>query len=175
MSDQSTASSTAVSVVPQQPSNKKTKTKARKAFGIGEAFRQIIAGTIGGMTCTVVGYPFDTFKVRMQMGVPFRDVLRTITPRTLFAGIAAPIAGAMPVWAAGYSGYNLGKHLVPSGSRGVADEENGSHAVTPVELLAGGVVSGTFVALVRCPTDFIKINCQNQGIGVSRMCDSVPL
>jgi len=127
---------------------------------VGEACRQIVAGTFGGIACTVVGYPFDTLKVRMQMGASLSELLKTMSFRNLFAGIAAPIYSAMPIWAAGYSGYNLGKEIAAATSNTAAVSNS---RVSPQEFFLGGFTSGVLVSLVRCPTDVVKVNCQNTG------------
>lgn len=136
-------------------------------FGFAEVFRQLAAGTVGGIACTVVGYPFDTFKVRMQMGSSFKDIARSLTWRTLFAGVAAPIYGAMPAWAAGYAGYNIGKHFVALAGGGPSDREttgrSGPERVSTLEIFVGGFTSGVLGTIVRGPTDVVKVNCQNQG------------
>lgn len=129
--------------------------------------KQLTAGTIGGVSCTLVGYPFDTFKTRMQMGVHFRELIQTTSFRQLFVGITAPLCGAMPCWAAGYFGYNLGKKLLSIffvDSRETSKKLNDiSGLVPPIQLLGGGITSGLLVSLIRCPIDAVKIKCQHQG------------
>ena len=124
-----------------------------------------VQSTVGGIACTVVGYPFDTFKVRMQMGSSFTELLSTMRFQTLFAGIASPIFGAMPCWAAGYMGYNLGKEvqatLFPAPTANASKSDG--YRVTTAELLLGGFTSGFLTSLIRCPTDVVKVNCQNTG------------
>ena len=141
----------------------------KQRFGFAEVFRQLAAGTVGGIACTVVGYPFDTFKVRMQMGSSFRDIARSLTWRTLFAGVAAPIYGAMPAWAAGYAGYNIGKHIVALAGGGPSSDTEtsgrGPVRVSTLEIFIGGFTSGVLGSIVRGPTDVVKVNCQNQGKG----------
>ena len=59
----------------------------------------VLAGTIGGGVAVVVGYPFETVKVRLQTGTTrhlFRD---------LFSGVTAPLTTVTPAWAIMYAAY----------------------------------------------------------------------
>jgi hypothetical protein len=98
----------------------------------------------------------------MQMGARFSDLLKTMSLRSLFSGVSAPIYGAMPSWAAGYWGYNFGKQLESWLNPRSASKQVGARVSAP-EVLIGGVTSGMLVSIVKCPTDVVKIRCQNQG------------
>ena len=63
-------------------------------------WQAVIAGSVGGLCCTVVGHPFETIKVRLQTGSNTRNLFRN-----LYAGILSPIAGVTPIWAVSYSSW----------------------------------------------------------------------
>ena len=88
----------------------------------------VASGTVGGACAVVVGYPFETIKVRLQTGATRRMWSQ------LFAGMGAPLATVTPQWAVMYAAYyNVQKYL--------GDKELG-----PV---ARGAVSGAAPATLR--------------------------
>lgn len=119
----------------------------------------------GGIACTVVGYPLDTLKTRLQMGAQFSELVKTLSVRNLFSGIAAPIYGAMPCWAAGYFGYSFGKHLAWSWYPENKNDSPSSR-ISASELILGGITSGILASFVRCPADVVKVKCQVEGLFV---------
>ena len=66
----------------------------------------VASGTVGGACAVVVGYPFETIKVRLQTGATQRMWSQ------LFAGMGAPLATVTPQWAVMYAAYyNVQKYL----------------------------------------------------------------
>ena len=106
----------------------------------------VLAGTIGGGVAVVVGYPFETVKVRLQTGTTrhlFRD---------LFAGVTAPLTTVTPAWAIMYAAYYGAQSWLATKAH---------WELSPV---AKGAVSGALcgfaTAAVTVPTDVVKINAQ---------------
>ncbi|KAI8609707.1 mitochondrial carrier domain-containing protein, partial [Chytriomyces sp. MP71] len=65
-----------------------------------------IAGGCGGVFNVIVGYPFDTVKVRLQTSSEYRGfadcvktMIRTEGLRGFYRGINAPLLGVVPMWA----------------------------------------------------------------------------
>jgi solute carrier family 25 carnitine/acylcarnitine transporter 20/29 len=72
-------------------------------------WHSLVSGSFGGFCCVAVGHPFDTLKVRLQVG--------TFSSRSLFSGlyngVTAQCCGVVPFWAMYYFGYKLGRRLFP--------------------------------------------------------------
>ena len=75
------------------------------------AFHDLVAGGIAGSASIVVGHPFDTVKVRMQVAKPKGTVsLSSLTSgfggiSSLFRGLAAPLYTAALVNAVIFAAY----------------------------------------------------------------------
>ncbi|KAH8063450.1 hypothetical protein JL722_2620 [Aureococcus anophagefferens] len=105
----------------------------------------VLAGTIGGGVAVVVGYPFETVKVRLQTGTTrhlFRDLF----------GVTAPLTTVTPAWAIMYAAYYGAQSWLATKAH---------WELSPV---AKGAVSGALcgfaTAAVTVPTDVVKINAQ---------------
>ena len=72
----------------------------------------LVSGSCGGLCAVAVSHPFDTLKVRMQVG-------QTLDRRAftgLYSGVFAQACGIVPFWACFYYGYKLGRRLFPDES-----------------------------------------------------------
>eukprot|EP01065_Artemidia_motanka_P047462 TRINITY_DN7445_c0_g1_i1.p1 TRINITY_DN7445_c0_g1~~TRINITY_DN7445_c0_g1_i1.p1 ORF type:complete len:270 (+),score=44.35 TRINITY_DN7445_c0_g1_i1:309-1118(+) len=99
-------------------------------------------GTISGAACVLVGYPFDTVKVRLQRGAPLsKDLIGS-----LFRGVWSPLLAVTPAWAANFFSYGL--FLKMQGRDDLS-------AVT-----AAGAAAGVLYAVVMCPFEYVKCNTQ---------------
>jgi len=108
-------------------------------------WQSMVAGAAGGVCETLVGFPFDTLKVRVQSGV------RTGMFNGLYSGVGSRLCGVVPDWCALYVGFTIGKRLdypewVPSWARS----------------FTAGCFAGVVGGLVICPFDAVKIRAQTQ-------------
>ncbi|CAD7961245.1 unnamed protein product [Amoebophrya sp. A120] len=116
-------------------------------------------GVVAGTTCVCVGYPFDTIKVRLQAAAGAAGASRGRTPAGggagrgsstsfthLWKGISAPLLGVVPSWAISFTLYGAALKYLESNS-------------IPACALAGGV-AGVGYAVVMCPLEMVKVNCQ---------------
>ncbi|KAI8985634.1 mitochondrial carrier [Trametes punicea] len=120
------------------------------------------AGTVAGMAAMVVGYPFDTVKVRFQnpqIASKYRSTLHAFFTivreeriRGLYRGIAAPLAGAPPLNGLVFSTY---RYLM----RAQLDDENATPTLTQINLAGAG--SGIISSLITTPAELIKIHQQS--------------
>ena len=82
---------------------------------MNETTRDLICGTIGGISGKIVEYPLDTVKVRMQISKEAKvspwKVIKHITRHEgfygFYAGVVAPIYGAAFENAASFAGYGF--------------------------------------------------------------------
>ncbi|KAI0653564.1 mitochondrial carrier [Cubamyces menziesii] len=120
------------------------------------------AGTVAGMAAMVVGYPFDTVKVRFQnpqIASKYRStlhafftIIREERIRGLYRGIAAPLAGAPPLNGLVFSTYR-------SLMRAQLDDENATPTLTQIHLAGAG--SGVISSLITTPAELVKIHQQS--------------
>lgn len=109
-------------------------------------WRAALAGSCGGVCCTLVGQPFDTVKVRVQAGQPVNRLMF----QGLFSGVASPLLFVTPFWTISYFSYrgtlnNIG-----------ADPSSASF----LDASIGGFVAGAVSGIVRGSVDNIKGNAQ---------------
>ncbi|TBU39319.1 mitochondrial carrier [Dichomitus squalens] len=120
-----------------------------------------LAGTVAGMAAVVVGYPFDTVKVRFQspqIASKYRSTLHAILTiireermRGLYRGIAAPLAGAPPLNGLVFSSYR-------SLLRAQLDDDQATPTLTQVNLAGAG--TGIICSLITTPAELVKIHQQ---------------
>lgn len=108
-------------------------------------WQDVVGGCTAGTGATLVGHPMETMKARLQMGLPAWPGLRG-----LYLGVAAPIAGNVPVWATYYASYRFAKHyLTPCFDEGSVNGQ-----------LAVGSFAGAACAVAMTPVDAIKVRAQ---------------
>ncbi|KAH9851995.1 mitochondrial carrier [Lenzites betulinus] len=120
------------------------------------------AGTVAGMASLVVGYPFDTVKVRFQnpqIASKYRStvhafftIVREERIRGLYRGIAAPLAGAPPL-----------NGLVFSTYRSLLQAQSGDEHTIPTltQINLAGAGSGIISSLITTPAELVKIHQQS--------------
>ncbi|RPD57283.1 mitochondrial carrier [Lentinus tigrinus ALCF2SS1-7] len=118
------------------------------------------AGTVAGMAAVVVGYPFDTVKVRFQNPQTasryrsathaFFTIVREERIRGLYRGIAAPLAGAPPLNGIVFSSYRSLLHAQ-------LDDDNAIPTLTQVNLAGAGtgIISSYVPSLPYCLACYI--------------------
>ncbi|KAI0069640.1 carnitine/acyl carnitine carrier [Panus rudis PR-1116 ss-1] len=121
------------------------------------------AGTIAGSAALIVGFPFDTVKVRLQnpsVGVQYRSTFHGVTTiirqegfRSLFRGISSPLVTAAPLNGLVFSSYKFFM-------RAQLDSEDSIPSLTQVTL--AGAATGVVGSILTTPTELIKIQQQSQ-------------
>ncbi|KAJ1457812.1 mitochondrial carrier domain-containing protein [Pelagophyceae sp. CCMP2097] len=106
----------------------------------------LVAGTAGGAAAVFVAHPFDSIKVRLQSGAT------TGLFRSLFAGVAAPLATVTPVWSFSYCAY-------------AASQRSLEEAPLLVRDAVCGALCGVVIAAATCSSDVVKVHAQNQRTG----------
>ncbi|CAJ1013672.1 putative Mitochondrial carrier protein [Leishmania utingensis] len=130
--------------------------------------REMLAGSLGGASATVIEYPMDTIKVRLQDdGKRYGGILqciRTIAKEEgavngLFRGLPAPVIGAACENAILFVSYRLAIDEFQKVTYGHCDPPNQEpYLAVSVAGAAGGVV----VSQVLTPAELIKCKMQIQ-------------
>lgn len=127
-----------------------------------EALKDIVATTVGSAACVLVGQPFDTVKVRMQVlsaeyGISsFSCIHKTLTEE----GVTALWKGSVPAFAGAVTENATAFVLNGLFHRMLGEEEGESHTRSPGKSFLLGAGAGFFTAFVLCPTDVVK--CREQ-------------
>ncbi len=108
--------------------------------------QDMIAGGIAGSAGIIVGHPFDTIKVRLQMGQ--QNVMSPLIH--LFRGVGAPVATAALVNATIFSSFACACRLAEQHQIGDLGKN-----------IAGGTAAGIASSLVLCPSEHVKVRLQS--------------
>jgi solute carrier family 25 carnitine/acylcarnitine transporter 20/29 len=147
-----------------------------------KAVHDLIAGGVAGSASVVVGHPFDTIKVRMQMSSGTAASTTGCKFSTLFRGIGAPLSTAAVVNAIIFASYGATSRLwdayyhiphdeeedfhgVVAGSEGAILLEHGKHPTSKNQIaknLVCGGIAGIVQSLVICPMEHVKCRLQVQ-------------
>jgi solute carrier family 25 carnitine/acylcarnitine transporter 20/29 len=145
-------------------------------------FRDLIAGTAGGVAQTFSGHPLDTMKIRLQTmpqpapGQPpmytgaIDCTIKTIKgegPLALYKGVGSPLAGLTFLNAVLFVTYGYWKHVVktyvPIGSERSRNDPRDPQKMSIAQYFLTGALVGVIVALFDCPVDLFKTQLQIQG------------
>jgi solute carrier family 25 carnitine/acylcarnitine transporter 20/29 len=123
---------------------------------------------MGGCAGLLVGHPFDTIKVRLQVdsagalsgpGMAIRQLLGKEGAFALFKGIETPLIGNVPIQALVFGAYGISLRRIPQWF-GTEDVIEGQ------EPISHHVLAGCIAGMVQCPiicvADYSKIQMQNQ-------------
>lgn len=147
-------------------------------MGEESAWKNFIAGGVGGVCAVASGHPLDTIKVRLQtMPHPlpgqsplykgtydcFIKTLRLEGVRGLYKGMGAPIVGVTPIFALSFFGFGLGKDMV----RLATGDQSGKLSL-PKLFVAGGV-SGVLTTVIMAPGERIKCLLQVQATSSEKL------
>jgi len=119
-----------------------------------------IAGSISGIVSIIVGQPFDTVKVRLQIDSKYKNAMdcvkQTVSKegyRSLYRGMLPPIASAAVVNAVVFAAYNESMLRIT---------DNFSRKSTYTDIFLAGSFAGLIQTSVLCPTEAIKCKLQSQ-------------
>ncbi|RSH83940.1 carnitine transporter [Saitozyma podzolica] len=131
--------------------------------------KSFLSGGFGGISCVLVGHPFDLTKTRLQTAAPGTytgavDVVRKTIAKDgikgMYRGITPPLFGVTPIFAISFWGYDLGKRLVYSFT-----PSRTSQTLSIPELAVAGGFSAVPATLVAAPAERVKVLLQVQGQG----------
>ncbi|KAF5354553.1 hypothetical protein D9758_011200 [Tetrapyrgos nigripes] len=127
-----------------------------------------IAGTMGGIASLIVGFPFDTVKVRFQnpqFQDKYRSTFHAITTIVreerfvgLFRGITSPLAAAALMNGLVFSSYRFFLKV---------QLENNDSVPTLAQIALAGTGTGIVTSVITTPTELIKIRQQSLPVHTS--------
>ncbi|KAK8793528.1 hypothetical protein WA158_004887 [Blastocystis sp. Blastoise] len=128
------------------------------------AFKDTVAGGIGGIGLVAVGHPFDTIKVRIQTQPAdnpiYKGTLDCVRKtqkleglKGFYKGCASPLVGQIFYNAVQFLAFGQVKQAMIHGPR-----------LSIKESLVAGAVTGVAVTFVECPMDFLKSQIQVQAV-----------
>ncbi|KAJ3053836.1 carnitine transporter [Rhizoclosmatium hyalinum] len=126
-----------------------------------------VAGGCGGISNVLVGYPFDTLKVKMQtttnqyknMADCFKQTIAKQGVKGLYRGITSPLLGVTPMWALSFWSYEIGQRIAIA-----FRPSNESHyPLTLAEIAFAGCCSSIPTTIVTTPMERLKVILQTQG------------
>ncbi|KAI9334876.1 mitochondrial carrier domain-containing protein [Obelidium mucronatum] len=125
-----------------------------------------IAGGCGGVSNVLIGYPFDTLKVKLQTSNEYKGLVdcfkQTIAKsgvRGLYRGITSPLLGVTPMWALSFWSYEMGQRMVIY----CRDPSMKSKPLSLFEIALAGCWSSVPTTIVTTPMERLKVILQTQG------------
>lgn len=133
---------------------------------LNETLAVPLAATCSTVASTMVGYPFDTIKTKMQVG-NYKSSLECVTQTVSKEGIRGLYYGVVPVLISTsffrsitFSMYHSSKVWLSQFPYTDSDHES-------LKRISAGLFSGSVVALTSAPLEFIKIQRQSETISNS--------
>ncbi|KAJ8505380.1 hypothetical protein OPV22_006266 [Ensete ventricosum] len=135
---------------------------------MGDAAKDLTAGTVGGAAQLIVGHPFDTIKVKLQSqpaplpGQPpkysgamdaVKQTMVAEGPRGLYKGMGVPLATV--------AAFNAVLFTVRGQMEVLLRSEPGA-SLTVNQQMVCGAGAGVAVSILACPTELIKCRLQAQ-------------
>jgi solute carrier family 25 carnitine/acylcarnitine transporter 20/29 len=131
----------------------------------GSHLSAFIAGSVSGAAGVTVGHPFDSLKVRLQVGLKLtHQKLDFATIKQLYRGILPPIATVGTLQAINFSNYEFFKRAFPKYMYPFhqhqldSDEHPGRN--TLFTIFCSGFASGSVISLITSPMNIVKIRMQ---------------
>jgi len=125
--------------------------------------KPLFSGLVGGIALTLVGHPFDTYKVRQQTSSPSSSSSSSTTPlralniRTLYAGLSAPLATTPILQAASYTIYQGVK------ARLLSNKNHKTQTKKNTIIAIAAFAASAPAPLIITPIERVKIIMQTQG------------
>nr|CAG8614007.1 10621_t:CDS:2 [Entrophospora candida]CAG8645238.1 11137_t:CDS:2 [Entrophospora candida] len=160
-----------------------TSTKATSNIKTEQGIKNLIFGSISGMTGKLVEYPFDTVKTRLQSQPSDRKLFngpldcfkKTISKDGflgLYWGLSSPMIGAILENATLFLAYNhiqmlIREHTTPIDQRHLLYDNNyqkdaGQIPLSMTQLILAGALSGVLTSFLLTPIELVKCKLQVQ-------------
>ncbi|MCO5585331.1 hypothetical protein L7F22_039264 [Adiantum nelumboides] len=131
------------------------------------SIKSFLSGGFGGISCVLVGHPFDLTKTRLQTApagtyTGAMDVVRKALAadgiKGLYRGMGPPLVGVTPMFAVSFWSFDLGKKLVFASTPNRQDKN-----LSLPELMFAGFFSAIPTTLIAAPAERVKVLLQLQG------------
>ncbi|KAL7422412.1 Mitochondrial carrier protein ymc2 [Cryptotrichosporon argae] len=134
--------------------------------GLNQTWKELIAGSVGGIAQVMVGQPFDIVKVRIQTAPvgtyasPLECATRLLKnegPLGFYKGTLTPLLGIGACVSIQFGALEWAKRMF--------SEHAGGRPLTMTELFAAGAFAGIANTVVASPVEHIRIRLQTQPAG----------
>jgi solute carrier family 25 carnitine/acylcarnitine transporter 20/29 len=128
------------------------------------SLKSFISGGFGGVSCVLVGHPFDLTKTRLQTAPNgtysgtldvVRKTIKADGIKGMYRGMGPPLVGVTPIFAISFWSFDLGKKIVYS-----ATPNRPSKDLSVSELAFAGFFSAIPTTLVAGPAERVKVLLQ---------------
>jgi len=125
------------------------------------SYASFLAGSVAGASGVLVGHPFDSLKVRLQVGQSLQiQKVNYYILRQLYRGIVPPLMTVGLIQSVNFSLYEYFKHKVPKWFHIDGEQYHHSKPVTLATIFTAGTLSGALVSTITTPISIIKIRMQ---------------
>lgn len=140
---------------------------SKQSPGALSLVKDIIAGTCGGISVTLVGHPFDTLKVRLQTQPTANPIYSGVIDcarktvqweglQGLYKGVTSPLAGQMFFRASLFGAFGESKRWLGRNADGT------TRPLVASDFYKAGAITGFIAAFTEGPIDFYKSQMQVQ-------------
>lgn len=130
------------------------------AFNLSN-YTSFVAGSVAGASGILVGHPFDSLKVRLQVGQTLQfESMNYNMMRQLYRGLVPPLLTVGTISSMNFTLYEYFKKVIPHWAH--VDTEYYQHMkpVTLGTIFSAGVCSGAIASIVTTPISIVKIRMQ---------------
>ncbi|CAL5227929.1 g10976 [Coccomyxa viridis] len=135
--------------------------------GVPKVYKDIFAGTCGGIAVTLAGHPFDTAKVRLQTQSstnPIYSGALDVVKKTiqwegvpgLYKGVQSPLVGQVVFRSVLFGAFGAAKRWLSTNKDGT------TRTLTTADFYKAGAITGFVSAFAEGPIDFFKSQIQVQ-------------
>lgn len=128
------------------------------------SLKSFISGGFGGISCVLVGHPFDLTKTRLQTAPNgtyngtldvVRKTIKADGVKGMYRGMGPPLVGVTPIFAISFWSFDLGKKLIYA-----ATPQRTAKDLNLGELAFAGFFSAIPTTLVAGPAERVKVLLQ---------------
>lgn len=124
-------------------------------------YASFVAGSVAGASGVIVGHPFDSLKVRLQVGKALNiQKVNYFILKQLYRGIVPPLLTVGAIQSINFSLYEYFKHAIPKWFHVEEAYYHHSKPVTLGTIFGAGTASGALISFVTTPISIIKIRMQ---------------
>lgn len=136
--------------------------------------KDIVAGTAGGIAQVLVGQPFDTTKVRLQLAAPgtysgpvdvAKQLIKNEGPRAFYKGTLTPLVGIGACVSVQFS--------VNQGMKRYYDGVNGGGSMSYGQFFTSGAAAGFANGFLVSPIEHVRIRLQTGAGGYHGPVDAI--
>jgi solute carrier family 25 (mitochondrial carnitine/acylcarnitine transporter), member 20/29 len=134
---------------------------------LASELKSFLSGGVGGCCLVITGHPFEVIKTQLQISnVTALEAIRSATRgglRSLYAGVAAPLVGVVPIFAVSFASFDAAKAILASGKDPL-----------PLHLIGiAGVLSAIPTTLLLGPGERLKVVAITGGLSTRKALEEI--